>query len=108
MMTTSSDCAMSGSPPSPVDAAPTARRRRPPGRFRIARRAGLRSPRSLPRDGRPGRVEAEHPAVHRAGAVVRPWKIAGTDQELPRDLAAGEAERPLEQLHPLRLLERMV
>src|SRR2546426_7709707 len=65
-------------------------------------------PRLLSRDRRPGRIEAEDPGIHRARADVRPWKIAGADQELPRDLAAGETEGFLEQLHPLRLLERMV
>src|SRR5687768_9191316 len=39
---------------------------------------------------------------------MRARQIAGAHQELTRDLAAGEDERLLEELHPFRFLARMM
>ena len=44
----------------------------------------------LPHPARPGRMQAGDLPVDRAIAVLRAGQVAGTDQELAYDLAAGE------------------
>src|SRR5665213_3013580 len=47
-------------------------------------------------------------AEDRAALLVRAREIAEAHQELADDLAAGEDEAPLEELHPFVLRQRMV
>ncbi len=77
----------------------------------LARRPGdppahRRGPRAGP--PRPGRPLPQDPPMHRAALRVRPGQIPDAHQELAHDLAAGEAEGALEELHPLLLRSRMV
>ncbi len=46
--------------------------------------------------------------VYRAGGVVGSREVAGAHEELTCDLTAGKSKRVLEELHPIRLVERMV
>src|SRR5947209_815969 len=56
----------------------------------------------------PWRAEPRNPAEERTRLGVRPRQIAGAQQELAGDLAAGEDERLAEQRHPLVLAARMM
>src|SRR5215472_16784243 len=56
----------------------------------------------------PCRLETQHALVDWTVRDVRAWQIAEAHQKLADDLAAGEAERLLEQLDPRRLGARMV
>src|SRR5580765_2910045 len=57
---------------------------------------------------RPPRPERENLPIDGAPRRVRAGKVPDAHQESPHDLAAGEAERALEELHPLGLRARVV
>src|SRR5579885_2722510 len=56
----------------------------------------------------PGRIQGQYFGINRTARYVRAAEITEAHQELAHDLAAREAEGLLEELHPLRLRERMM
>src|SRR5271169_662549 len=56
----------------------------------------------------PRRIQPPYSRIHRAAFDVGARQIAGADQKLACDLAAREYKRLLEQLYPLRFVERMI